>query len=87
VGDFVVRLRRRDPRAVRELRGRFEKQVARFLVRLVGNETQAAALTDEVFTRAVHSVEEFHGRNEVALRVWIYRIAVLVSNKAQTLDS
>jgi DNA-directed RNA polymerase specialized sigma24 family protein len=80
--DLIARLRRKEPAALRELSRRFERQVVRFVARLRrGDEEEAKHIAEEVFVRAFHSADDFRGKTEGQLRVWIYRLAVAAATK------
>jgi RNA polymerase sigma-70 factor, ECF subfamily len=60
--------------AYEELLTRFEHPVYNMVYRLLGNQTDAADVVQEVFLKVFRSVGAF--REQSSLRTWIYRIAV-----------
>lgn len=60
--------------AYEELIDRFEQQLYGMTYRLLGNQTDAADVVQEVFLKVFRTINSF--REQSSLRTWIYRIAV-----------
>jgi len=60
--------------AYQELIDRYEQPIFSMVYRLVGNQTDACDVVQEVFLKVFRSVHSF--REQSSLRTWIYRIAV-----------
>jgi RNA polymerase sigma-70 factor (ECF subfamily) len=60
--------------AYEELLRRYEQPVFSIVCRLVGNETEACDVVQEVFIKVFRGIAAF--REQSSLRTWIYRIAV-----------
>lgn len=60
--------------AYEELISRYEQQVYSMVYRLLGNESDACDVVQEVFLKVFRGVNSF--REQSSLRTWIYRIAV-----------
>ncbi len=60
--------------AYEELIERYEQQLYGVMYRLLGNETDAADVVQEVFLKIFRTIHSF--REQSSLRTWIYRIAV-----------
>src|SRR3954466_5268951 len=60
--------------AYQELIDRYEQPIFSMVYRLVGNQTDASDVVQEVFLKLFRSVGSF--REQSSLRTWIYRIAV-----------
>jgi len=60
--------------AYEELIERYEQQLYSMLYRLLGNQTDAADVVQEVFLKVFRTINSF--REQSSLRTWIYRIAV-----------
>jgi RNA polymerase sigma-70 factor (ECF subfamily) len=64
--------------AYEELLRRYEQPVYGIVYRLVGNETEACDVVQEVFIKIFRGIGSF--REQSSLRTWIYRIAVNEAN-------
>src|SRR5258708_4107961 len=62
-----------DKRALKLLYVRHNQRVHRFVLRLVGNESMAEEVVNEVFLEAWRHAREFEGRSQVA--TWLMSIA------------
>ncbi len=60
--------------AYEELIGKYEQPVYGLVYRLVGNQTDACDVVQEVFVKVFRGVNAF--REQSSLRTWIYRIAI-----------
>jgi RNA polymerase sigma-70 factor, ECF subfamily len=60
--------------AYEELIDRYEQQVYGMVYRLLGNQSDASDVVQEVFLKVLRGVKSF--REQSSLRTWIYRIAV-----------
>lgn len=60
--------------AYEELIGRFEQPIYGLVYRLVGNQSDACDVVQDVFLKVFRGVHSF--REQSSLRTWIYRIAV-----------
>jgi RNA polymerase sigma-70 factor (ECF subfamily) len=60
--------------AYEELISRYEQAVFSMVYRLLGNQTDASDVVQEVFLKVFRGVNSFRGQS--SLRTWIYRIAV-----------
>jgi RNA polymerase sigma-70 factor (ECF subfamily) len=60
--------------AYEELIERYEQQLYGMMFRLLGNQTDAADVVQEVFLKVFRTINSF--REQSSLRTWIYRIAV-----------
>src|SRR5437588_1003539 len=60
--------------AYQELIDRYEQPIFNMVYRLLGNQTDACDVVQEVFLKVFRSVHSF--RQQSSLRTWIYRIAV-----------
>jgi len=60
--------------AYQELIDRYEQPIFNMVYRLLGNQTDACDVVQEVFLKVFRSVHSF--REQSSLRTWIYRIAV-----------
>ncbi len=60
--------------AYEELIERYEQQLYGMIFRLLGNQTDAADVVQEVFLKIFRTIHSF--REQSSLRTWIYRIAV-----------
>ena len=60
--------------AYEELIARYEQPVYGLVFRLLGNQTDACDVVQEVFVKVFRGVQTFRERS--SLRTWIYRIAV-----------
>ena len=60
--------------AYEELIERYEQQLYGMTYRLLGNQTDAADVVQEVFLKVFRTINSF--REQSSLRTWIYRIAV-----------
>ena len=74
---LVQRCAARDPAALREIVGRYQPRLIRFLGRLLGSQedTEEAAL--DVFLRVWQQAHRFEGRSSFS--TWLYRIAANVA--------
>ena len=74
---LVQRCAERDPAALREIVGRYQPRLTRFLGRILGSreDTEEAAL--DVFLRVWQQAHRFEGRSSFA--TWLYRIAANVA--------
>src|SRR5271156_5846283 len=66
--------KRGDPRAFDELVRRYRKRIFALALHLSGSESDADDISQDVFLRAFHTLEQFEGRSEFF--TWIYRLAV-----------
>jgi RNA polymerase sigma-70 factor (ECF subfamily) len=64
--------------AYEELIERYEQQIFGMVYRLLGNQTDASDVVQEVFLKVFRGVSTF--REQSSLRTWIYRIAVNEAN-------
>jgi len=64
--------------AYQELIDRYEQPIFNMVYRLLGNQTDACDVVQEVFLKVFRSVHSF--REQSSLRTWIYRIAVNEAN-------
>ena len=60
--------------AYEELIERYEQQLYGMMFRLLGNQTDAADVVQEVFLKVFRTINSF--REQSSLKTWIYRIAV-----------
>ena len=60
--------------AYEELIERYEQQLYGMVYRLLGNQTDAADVVQEIFLKVFRTINSF--REQSSLRTWIYRIAV-----------
>ncbi|MER3473590.1 MAG: hypothetical protein C4335_06050 [Armatimonadota bacterium] len=70
---LVARCKGNDLTAFDEIVERYQHKIYRYVKRLVGNETDAEDITQEVFLKALHSLHGF--REESTLQTWLFRIA------------
>jgi RNA polymerase sigma-70 factor (ECF subfamily) len=71
--NLVVDCQRGDREAQRRLYERFQGQVQRLMLRMVGRE-DAADLTQHVFLRVLQTIHQFNGQSR--FETWLYRVAV-----------
>lgn len=71
---LVVAFREGDSAAFSLLMRRYKDRVYNALYRLLGNHEDAQDVTQEVFVRAYHGLNEFRG--EARVYTWIYSIAI-----------
>jgi RNA polymerase sigma-70 factor (ECF subfamily) len=70
---LVARCKQRDLTAFDEMVQRYQHKIYGYVKRLVGNETDAEDITQEVFLKALISMHRF--REESSLQTWLFRIA------------
>ncbi|MCS6950288.1 MAG: sigma-70 family RNA polymerase sigma factor [Armatimonadota bacterium] len=70
---LVARCKEDDWTAFDEVVERYQHKIYGYVRRLVGNETDAEDITQEVFVKAVTSLRAF--REESSLQTWLFRIA------------
>lgn len=70
---LVARCKENDLSAFEEIVQRYQHKIYGYVKRLVGNETDAEDITQEVFLKALHSLRSF--REESSLQTWLFRIA------------
>ncbi|MDW8321656.1 MAG: sigma-70 family RNA polymerase sigma factor [Armatimonadota bacterium] len=70
---LVARCRQNDLTAFDEIVERYQHKIYGYVKRLVGNETDAEDITQEVFLKALTSLHAF--REESSLQTWLFRIA------------
>lgn len=81
---FLVRLRRREESAFRELVLGLEGTVFRLVARMLGNAAEAEEMTQEIFVQVWKSLDSFRGESK--LSTWVFRIAVnLTKNRTKYL--
>jgi RNA polymerase sigma-70 factor, ECF subfamily len=71
---LVEGAKRGDPRAFDELVRRYRVRVFALALHLSGSESDADDITQDVFLRAFHTLQEFEGRSEFF--TWVYRLTV-----------
>ena len=71
---LAKRMRAGDPDAYRAFVLRFQSQIFRLCMRIIGHEQEAEDLTQEVLIRAIKAIDHFRG--DSSLSTWLYRIAV-----------
>ena len=71
--DWVRRAQTGDRKAFSELVRRHQKQVHRFLLRMLGSHDDAMELTQEAFIKAWQALPQW--RPEAQFRTWLFRIA------------
>lgn len=72
--DLVKRTKNGDIRAFEKLFLSYQKRVYNLVYRMIGNEADAADLTQETFIRAYQNMASL--RNAEAFATWLFRIAV-----------
>lgn len=70
---LVARCKGNDLTAFDEIVERYQHKIYGYVKRLVGNETDAEDITQEVFLKALSSLRTF--REESSLQTWLFRIA------------
>lgn len=70
---LVARCKTNDLTAFEEMVERYQHKIYGYVRRLVGNETDAEDITQEVFLKALTSLHAF--REESSLQTWLFRIA------------
>jgi RNA polymerase sigma-70 factor (ECF subfamily) len=70
---LVARYKGNDLTAFDEIVERYQHKIYGYVRRLVGNETDAEDITQEVFLKALNSLHSF--REESSLQTWLFRIA------------
>jgi len=70
---LVARCKGNDLTAFDEIVERYQHKIYGYVKRLVGNETDAEDITQEVFLKALNSLHRF--REESSLQTWLFRIA------------
>ncbi|MGC8784992.1 MAG: RNA polymerase sigma factor [Armatimonadota bacterium] len=70
---LVARCKGNDLTAFDEIVERYQHKIYGYVKRLVGNETDAEDITQEVFLKALSSLHRF--REESSLQTWLFRIA------------
>lgn len=70
---LVARCRQNDLTAFDEMVERYQHKIYGYVRRLVGNDTDAEDVTQEVFLKALTSLHAF--REESSLQTWLFRIA------------
>ncbi len=70
---LVARCKGSDLTAFDEIVERYQHKIYGYVKRLVGNETDAEDITQEVFLKALNSLHRF--RQESSLQTWLFRIA------------
>ncbi len=71
--DLVAQARRGDPAAFERLALLHKDRIYNYVLRMIGNATEAEDLTQEVFLRAFLHIRDFRGAASVS--TWLYRIA------------
>ncbi len=70
---LVDRCRDRDGAAFNEVVDRYKTKIYNYLLRMMGNASDAEDLTQEVFVRLYTSLDSF--RSQASLNTWLFRIA------------
>lgn len=70
---LIARCKGHDLTAFDEIVERYQHKIYRYVKGLVGNETDAEDITQEVFLKALNSLHGF--REESSLQTWLFRIA------------
>ena len=70
---LVARCKGNDLTAFDEIVERYQHKIYGYVKRLVGNETDAEDITQEVFLKALNALRTF--REESSLQTWLFRIA------------
>jgi RNA polymerase sigma-70 factor (ECF subfamily) len=70
---LVARYKGNDLTAFDEIVERYQHKIYGYVRRLVGNQTDAEDITQEVFLKALNSLHSF--REESSLQTWLFRIA------------
>lgn len=70
---LVARCKENDLSAFDQIVERYQHKIYGYVKRLVGNETDAEDITQEVFLKALTSLRSF--REESSLQTWLFRIA------------
>lgn len=70
---LVARCKQNDLSAFDELVERYQHKIYHYAKRMVGNETDAEDITQDVFLKALQSLRTF--REESSLQTWLFRIA------------
>lgn len=71
---LIRRVKRREPEALEELFKRYQKRVYNIVYGMVGNENDAAELTQDVFVRVFDTIDRL--RAEEAFFTWLRTLAV-----------
>lgn len=71
---LVSRAKAGDPRAFDALVRRYRKRIFALALHLSGSESDADDVTQDVFLRAYHTLDQFEGRSEFF--TWVYRLTV-----------
>jgi RNA polymerase sigma-70 factor (ECF subfamily) len=74
---LIDQVQRGDRGAMGELLGAYHKQVYHLCLRMVGRETDAADLAQDVLLKAVQHIDGFKGKARFG--TWLYRIAMNLS--------
>lgn len=72
-GLLVQRCQANDITAFDEIVARYQNRIYHFVRRMVGNDTVAEDITQEVFLKAFRNISSF--RQESSLQTWLFRIA------------
>jgi RNA polymerase sigma-70 factor (ECF subfamily) len=81
---LVQRLVERDERAFNSLVRSYERRVFALVLRMIGNESEAEDVAQEVFVQVFKAIGAFRGDSK--LSTWIFRIAInLCKNRSQYL--
>jgi RNA polymerase sigma-70 factor (ECF subfamily) len=75
--NFIKLLREKNENAFKKLVTDYQDQLYHTILGIVQNEADAEDLTQDVFIKVLHSIEQFKG--ESLLSTWLYRIAVTKS--------
>lgn len=71
--DLVEMIIDGNPRAYREIEKRYEKKLASYIYRLVGNREEAEDVLQNVFIKVYNNIEKYDMKRKFSS--WIYRIA------------
>jgi RNA polymerase sigma-70 factor (ECF subfamily) len=71
---FVIDLQAGDERAFEALVAEYERPIARFLYRYLGNMEEAKEVSQDVFIKIFRGISSF--QNQCSLKTWIYRITL-----------
>ena len=75
--DFIVRLRRKDPRAIRELVEKHQDYIYTIAIRIVKNKELAEEVTQDVFVKVMKKMHTFKGTSKFS--TWLFTIAYRTS--------
>ena len=71
--EYIHRIRQGDANAFVHLVRRYQRMIFSLVVKMVGNETEAEDLTQEIFIKVYQSLAKF--REDSKFSTWIYRVA------------